>query len=260
MSAFYVPSGDGRYESTEHTRGPWSPDHQHAGPPAALLARELRRAGAIADGHLARVTFEILAPIPIAPVETAARVVRPGRRVELLEAELRVDGEPAMLARGWRLRREAMDLPTPPESEPLAPPETGDTRVEFPGKQAAGWHEAMDIRFVEGAFDQRGPAKAWFRIRGELVAGEAPDPLDHLFTAADAGNGISGLLDFAKFGFVNTDLTVYLHRVPEGDWVGLDSVTRLSGDAVGVAESVVHDARGPVGRALQTLIVTARQD
>lgn len=258
MSAFYVPAGEGRYQSTEHTRGPWSPEHQHAGPPAALLARELRRAGAIEDGHLARVTWEILAPIPIAPVETSARVVRPGRRVELLEAELRVDGRPAVLARGWRLRREAMDLPAPAEPEPLPPPAAGTARVEFPGKPAVGWHEATEIRFVAGAFDERGPAAAWFRIRGELVEGEPPDPLDHLFAAADAGNGISGILDFRRHGFVNTDLTVYLHRPPAGDWVALDSLTRLSPDAVGVAESALHDERGLVGRALQTLLVTER--
>lgn len=258
MSAFYVPAGDGRYESTPWTRGPWSPDHQHAGPPAALLARELRAAGAIPGAHLARVTFEILRPIPIAPLEARARVVRPGRRVELVEAELRGDGEPLMLARGWRLRREAMDLPEPVDGEPLAPPEAGDPRVEFPGKQDVGWHEAMEIRFVAGAFDRRGPATAWFRIRGELVEGEAPGPADHLFTAADAGNGISAILDFNRHGFVNTDLTVHLHRPPEGDWMALDSVTRMSPDGTGLAESVLHDARGPVGRALQTLLVTER--
>jgi hypothetical protein len=258
MSAFYVPTGEGRFESTPLTRGPWSPDHQHAGPPAALLARALRRAGDIADGHAGRVTFEVLRPIPIAPVEVTARVARPGRRVELLEAELRAGGEALMLARGWRLRREAMDLPAPPAAEPLPPPETGDPRVDFPNKPDVGWHSAMDIRFVRGAFDERGPAAAWFRIRDELVEGEAPERLDHLFTAADAGNGISGILDFARHGFVNTDLTVYLHRPPEGEWIGLDSTTVLSPDAVGVAESVLHDERGPIGRALQTLIVTAR--
>lgn len=258
MSAFYVAAGEGRFESTPHTRGPWSPDHQHAGPPAALLARELRRAGAIPDAHLGRVTFEVLRPIPIVAVEVSARVVRPGRRVELLEAELRADGEPLMLARGWRLRREPMDLPAPPAADPLPPPDTCDPRVEFPDKPDVGWSSAMDIRFVAGAFDERGPATAWFRMRGELVEGEAPELLDHLFTAADAGNGISGVLDFARFGFVNTDLTVHLHRAPEGEWIGLDSRTVLSPDAVGLAESVLHDERGPLGRALQTLIVTAR--
>jgi hypothetical protein len=256
--AFYVPAGEGRYESTEWTRGPWSPDHQHAGPPAALLARELRRAGAIPGAHLARVTFEVLRPVPIAPLRCAARVVRPGRRVELVEGDLRGDdGEPLVLARGWRLRREAMDLPEP-GGEPPAPPETGDSNVEFPGKQDVGWHTAMDIRFVAGAFDRPGPATAWFRMRGALVEGEAPEPLDNLFSAADAGNGISSILAFERHQFINTDLNVHLHRAPAGEWVALDSVTELSRDATGLAHSTLYDERGPVGRALQTLLVTER--
>jgi hypothetical protein len=255
--AFYVPAGEGRYESTEWTRGPWSPAHQHAGPPAALLARELRRAGELPGAHVARVTFEVLRPIPIAPLECAARVVRPGRRVELVEGELRGDGQPLVLARGWRLRREPMDLPDP-GGEPPAPPDTGDPRIEFPGKQDVGWHTAMDIRFVEGAFDRRGPATAWFRIRDALVEGEAPEPLDHLFCAADAGNGISSILDFGRYEFVNLDLSVHLHRAPDGEWIALDSETALSPDGTGLAHSTLHDERGPVGHALQSLLVSER--
>ncbi|MDX6699571.1 MAG: hypothetical protein QOE65_2968 [Solirubrobacteraceae bacterium] len=256
--AFYVPAGDGRYESTDWTRGPWSPDHQHAGPPSALLARELRRAGAIPDAHPARVTFEVLQPIPIAPVRVAARILRPGRRVELVEGELRDDdGTPLVLARGWHLRREPMDLPEPGGAPP-APPETGDPRIAFPGQHDVGWHAAMDIRFVAGAFDRPGPATAWFRMRGELVTGEAPSPMDLLFCAADAGNGISAVLDFGRHAFVNTDLSVHVRRAPEGEWVALDSVTALSRDGTGQADSALYDTRGPIGRAVQSLLVTER--
>ena len=259
MSAFYVSRGDGRYDSTEWTRGPWSPDHQHAGPPSALVVRELRRAGAIPDAHLARVTVEVLRPLPIAPVRVTARVARPGRRVELVDAALHgPDDEPLMLARGWRLRREAMDLPEPDAGVPLPPPQAGDPRVEFPGKHDVGWHTATEIRFLTGAFDAPGPATAWFRIRGELVEGEAPEPLDHLLSAADAGNGISSILDFGRFTFANVDLSVHLRRPPRGEWMALESATRLSAEGTGQAESVLHDAEGPIGRALQTLLVASR--
>ena len=90
--AFYEPLGDGRFRSTAHTGGPWDPRVQHAGPPAALLGRALERC-APRDGFvLARLTFEILGPVPVAEVEVAAAVVRPGRSVELLEGELRAGG------------------------------------------------------------------------------------------------------------------------------------------------------------------------
>ncbi len=258
MSAFYVAAGDGRFASTEWTRGPWSPDHQHAGPPAALLARAIERAGGIEGAHLGRGTFEILRPVPIAPLDVVAEVVRPGRRVELVEARMRAGDETLMLARAWRLRRAEMELPVADSAPPPAPPDAGDRRVQFPGMPEVGWHRAMDIRFLDGAFDRPGPAVAWFRMRGELVEGEAPSPLDNLFCAADAGNGISGVLDFRRHGFVNTDLTVHLHRAPAGAWTCLDAVTSLSDGGVGLAESALHDEHGPIGRALQTLLVTER--
>ena len=92
--SFYEPLGDGRFASTPHTRGPWDPAFQHAGPPAALLGREVERCEPREGFVLARATFEILRPILVAEVEVSARVVRPGRSVELLEGELSADGGP----------------------------------------------------------------------------------------------------------------------------------------------------------------------
>jgi len=91
--SFYEPLGDGRFTATPHTRGPWDPAFQHAGPPAALLGRELERCAPREDFVLARTTFEILRPIPVAEVAVSAQVVRPGRSVELLEGELSANGE-----------------------------------------------------------------------------------------------------------------------------------------------------------------------
>ena len=47
-SHFYVFDG-GHFVSSELTRGPWDADAQHAGPPAALLARALERCPSTAD-------------------------------------------------------------------------------------------------------------------------------------------------------------------------------------------------------------------
>src|SRR5919107_73071 len=85
--AFFLLDG-GRYAPTVLTRGPWDPGAQHAGPPAALLGRELERCEPSEGTHLGRVTFEILRPVPLEPLEVDARVVRPGRSVELLDALL----------------------------------------------------------------------------------------------------------------------------------------------------------------------------
>lgn len=259
MPAFYEPDGAG-FRATELTRGPWDPGAQHAGPPATLLGRELELLPEAEDFQICRLTFEILRPIPIAPVEVEARIVRPGRRVQMVEAELRADGEVLMMARGWRLRTVPVDLPEEAVAIPPGPalPSKPGPANFFPTGESVGYHTAMEIRFVSGAFTELGPAAAWLRMRHPLVPEEEPSPLQRLLIAADVGNGISSAVDFRRFVFVNVDLTVQIERLPAGEWVCVDAVTlpRPRGNAT--AESVLSDERGRLGRALQTLLVAAR--
>ncbi|HEY2056134.1 MAG TPA: thioesterase family protein, partial [Solirubrobacterales bacterium] len=211
MPAFYERHGNG-YLATELTRGPWDPGAQHAGPPAALLGRELELLPEAEDFQICRITFEILRQVPIGPVEVEARIVRPGRRVQMLEAEMRVDGEVLMMARAWRLRTAPVDLPAEAvrvPSGPALPSDPGPANF-FPTGASEGYHTAMEIRFVSGAFTEIGPAAAWLRMRHPLVAGEEPSPLQRTLIAADVGNGISSAVDFRRFLFVNVDLTVQL--------------------------------------------------
>jgi hypothetical protein len=272
--AFFERDGD-RYVPSELTRGPWDPDSQHAGPPAALVGREIERLAAADRRRVGRITFEILRPVPIRPLTVSARVVRPGRNVEMVEAVLS-DAEAELIrAAAWRLREGEVDLPPevtsadgPGTAGPwwstirpgFAPPgpDRGEARGFFSTGQDVGYHTAMDYRFVSGAFVEPGPATVWMRARHPLLAGEEPTPLERVLLAADSGNGISAALDYERFVFINVDLSVHLSRMPVGEWVCLDAITVAESTGTGITDTALYDERGPIGRAVQTLLVAER--
>jgi hypothetical protein len=260
FDAFYEREGD-LFRATELTRGPWDPGAQHAGPPAALLGRALEGLPQAGDFQVGRVTFEILGPVPIAAVRSQARVVRPGRRVQLLEAELSdAEGEVLIRARAWRIRKGEVEVPAEAlvATEPPPPPERAREVGFFPIEQEHGYHSAMEVRFVSGGWLEPGPATVWLRMRQPLVAGEEPTPLQRTLVVADVGNGVSASLDFRRFLFINVDLTVQLERMPAGEWIGLEAVTLPQPTGVGSSDSILFDGEGRIGRALQTLLISER--
>lgn len=256
--SFYELAGDG-FVSTELTRGPWDPEFQHAGPPAALLGREVELLEDADEFQVARITFEIMRGVPIAPLRAEARIARPGRRVQLVEGSLFDQEGEVMRVRAWRLRTGVVELPEVSTAEPPAGPEAAEHRNIVPTGQRVGYHTAMEYRFLQGAFMEPGPAKVWMRMRHPLVRGEQPSPLQRVLTAADSGNGVSATLDWRHFLFINVDLSVHLERLPVGEWVCLDAVTLPQPNGVGVADTLLLDERGRVGRALQTLLVGKRK-
>jgi acyl-Coa thioesterase superfamily protein/acyl-CoA thioesterase superfamily protein len=251
--AFFELS-DGRLVPSELTRGPWDPGAQHAGPPSALIGRALERCEPREGMRIGRVTIDILGPVPLEPLSVEARVVRPGRSVELLSATLAGPDGDLMRASAWRVL--AGDMSVDNDDPPPPGPEHGGESDFFPTGMDVGYHTAMEYSFIEGGFLERGPATVWMRQRGPLVEGEEPTALERLLVVADVGNGVSAVLDWREHLFINTELTVHLLRPPEGEWIGVDATTRV--DGVGLAESVLYDQRGRVGRGAQTLLVRPR--
>lgn len=245
--------------ASELARGPWDVNAQHGGAPAALLMREFERQPT-ADGlEIARVTYELLRPVPLGELTVGAEVIRPGRRVQLLEGSIRTaDGTEVVRARALQVRRAHVTEPTEDSFVPDGPAQGREVPPAFnPPKSPTFAPEAIEIRFISGAFGG-GPATAWFRLRVPLVEGETPTPLQRLAAAGDFGNGISAVLPWDQYVFINPDLTLYIDRLPAGEWICLDARTIIPADGVGIAESVIYDTHGRVGRAIQALLVGPR--
>ena len=255
--AFFEPLGDGRFRSTEHTGGPWSPESQHLGPPSALLTRALEGVPASHPAAIARVTVEILGPVPVAELEVSAAVERPGRSVELLSGEIRAQGRAVVRGRAWRIVRTDTGAVETDGGKPLPPPEQGNP-IDRPAGWGSGYLDAMEWRTLRGTFAKPGPATVWARQQVDLVAGEAPTGLQRLLTVADSGNGVSSLLDPRRWWFINTELTVHVYRDPAGDWIGLDATTMIGPDGVGTALSTLYDQSGRIVAGAQALMVRAR--
>jgi hypothetical protein len=252
----------GRFEPTEHARGPWDPRALHGGAPAALMAGALERLDPGSELPIARLGFEFLTPIPFAPLQLSTKIVRNGRRVQGLVAELRSAGEVICRASALRVQEVPDGLPAPAApSEPqrMAQPETGEpTRFALGDPTVTSFGSTgMEMRWLTDPWTL-GPGKVWMRLRHPIRSEEPSTPLMCLTATADFGNGVSAALPFDDFLFINADLSVHLWRRPQGEWIGLDARTLLHPGGTGTAESVLHDAAGPVGRAVQTLVVQPR--
>lgn len=249
---------NGAYRASALTRGPWHPDHQHAGPPIALVAREVERAAAaLGMTHVARLTASLFRPIPIAELTVAVREDYVGRNVAHFSASLHAGGKE--LARCTATAQREAELALPAQSLPAGPRPVEESRAApFPfDRSRVGYQDLIDSRIARGEFF-RGPSAVWFRMRYPLVLGEEPSPLQRVVVAADSGNGISAVLDWAHYVFVNSDLTVNLLRKPEGEWVCIDARTLLGPAGGGIAEARIFDALGLAGRSTQSLSVRPR--
>lgn len=256
--AFFRQISSSTFEPSEATIGPWSPDFQHGGPPSALLTYALRTYPSEGRFSIARVTIEILSAVPVKPCEITVEVVRSGKRVELLRGEYRSEGKTYLIAHAWRLISEpgvtgaildSYEMPSLPEPQP---------QTFFTGMGRFPYGDALEWRFTRGGYDTLGPATVWTRPRIPLIENLEIGGLDALVLMVDSANGISAELDIHKWTFVPVDLTVGIHRQPEGAWFGMDARTVMEDDGIGQTTTVVFDRKGKVGHSMHTLFIRPR--
>jgi hypothetical protein len=203
------------------------------------------------------VTVDILRPVRVAPLEVTTRVVRPGRRVQLVEAAVHAGGDPVMRLAAWQVA--AAPDQAPAAGPRLAPPPFPGPQPPLPEGLAhlAGYMSAVEWRFADGGFDEPGPAAAWARPLLPLVGGETMSPLQRVLLLADSGNGVGTAVDRKRWLSINTDLAVSLHRDPAGEWLCLQSEATITPGAASATETLLFDREGAVGRATQTLLIDA---
>jgi hypothetical protein len=252
--ALFTPDG-GRFVPSQHARGPWDPAAMHGGPAAALIGAAMESLPSESPMSVVRTTLEILRPVPLLPLSVSARIERNGRRVQFLSASVS-DGESELCrATAWRIRVTDVDLGTQPQAhDDFARPEASTLSIPD-GDEPAFHRTGVEMRYARGSFTELGPSTVWIRLAMPVVAGETPTPLQRALAAADFGNGVSAAVPWGEFVFINTDLTVYLHRQPHGEWVCLDASTDADPRGVGVAHSRLYDEQGQIGRSLQALFI-----
>ncbi|WP_304112714.1 thioesterase family protein [Mycolicibacterium bacteremicum] len=255
------PTGE-KFIATDLVRSTWSAAIQHGAPPSALLVRALERHEQREDTRLSRVLIDLLGPVPAeGDLWVRAACERSGTQIELISAELLApgpDGAPRPVARasGWRLQQQATDdvvhAPAPP-LRPLAEARSRDMAKDWDHNYV----HSVDWRWLTTPL-AAGPGESWIRPMVDLVRGEQMTPLQRLFTVADDANGIGAKLDIRAWTFLNTDLVVHIHRVPDGDWIGVRAETNYGPDGIGTTLGTLFDQHGAVGAIQQSVLVRRR--
>ena len=230
----------------------------HGGAPSALFTHVCEHHDPGTADFVARITVELFRPVPLKPLTMRVRTIRPGRKVQWLEAALLDDDEREMTrATVLRLRSAEVDTRGSVELEARPAParDTGRAPERLLAPGDVGYWSANEVAIVAGNWVEPGPGAAWFRLRCPVVAGEPLSAATRAAAVADFGSGVGNPLRFTHATGINADVTIALHRHPAGEWVCLESGAWANPHGVGLAETRLHDDQGPIGRAVQMLLV-----
>jgi hypothetical protein len=254
VSSYFERLDASQYRPTLEAGGAWAPGEIHFSPLGGLIvhAMELHRAGADDGKQLSRVSFDILGFLAAEEIDIAVETIRPGRTIELVEATATIAGRRAVLARAWYVSAGDTSPVAGGEPEHLASPDglaSSNVLRVWPG----GYVASLEARPIGEPVPGR--TTAWLRTDVDLVAGEQAGPVASFIALVDTANGIAVRQQPGEWMFPNLDLTIHLFRQPSGPWVGFDTTVTFGATGLGLTSTALHDQRGPVGRAEQTLTV-----
>jgi Acyl-CoA thioesterase C-terminal domain/Acyl-CoA thioesterase N-terminal domain len=260
--ALFVRDGD-PFLATDLTRGPWSPDAMHGGAPSALLAYVLAHHDPGPADFIARLTVELMRPVPLAALSVVARTIRPGKKVQWLEGSIFADSNEVARATALRVCTQDVDVSdtiSPIVERPPLRTEGAPPAFAFFDRSEIGYWSANEIVLVDGAFGVAGPATAWIRLRCPVVEGVPVAPFERVAAAADFGSGIGNPLTFVRASAINPEVTIHTFRHPVGEWVCLQSGGHAAAHGAGLAVTNLYDDDGLIGLGAQSLLVSPVAD
>lgn len=250
---FYSRLSPQDYRPSISVQGAWRDDEQHMAPISGLITEALIQHEPREGMRIVRLSFEILGLIPLADTHIEVRTVRPGRTIELLEADASINGRTVVKARAWRLvlsdttdvaGHELPAMPAPQECDPF-----NEGGTEWGG----AFIDSLQWRAAPGGRDGR--RAVWVRPTCNLLADEPVDPMSSFVMLVDVANGSATRARPTQLLYPNVDLGIHLLRAPDPTWVGLDVSASFGADGIGLTSATLNDVHGPVGRAEQILTV-----
>ena len=250
--------------------GPWSATSQHGGPVNALCASALGSFISTSGFVPNRLTVDLLKPVPVAALGVSARVVRQGRRMMLVDVEIRTATTDDLVA----VARAVLKQPTAQPDDAL-----GAFDADAPDNSITPRAELEPSPFIDA--DQQRVLPPGFHASVQLHMSDHPadriawlsSSVDHTFDGVEMSSFecCSAMTDLTTvmssrlttlgsdeapppMGFMNTDTTLQLLRQPRGRWFALTQPTIWLSSGVGVASVVVHDEAGVIGRSTQSVI------
>ena len=249
--SFFRREGD-RYLPTEAAHGFWAPDSINGRMVVGLLGFELERLYGQPGWQPTRLTVDMYRLPRHAPVEVRTRLLRDGGRLRLAEADYICDGVPIGRASIQFLKRSQSppDRLWSPSNWDAPPPHL----VPPDSRESSHWER----RPILGQFGSAAPARAWFRETRELVGGFPHTPFTRVAAAADVASPMSNSSPDG-IGYINSDVTLYLSRLPATEWLGMEAVNHQSSEGVAIGECWIHDEAGPIGSATIAAIPQQRR-
>lgn len=238
------------YEPTGHAQGAWSPKEQHMAPATGVLCNELEQFSPRPDLRIARINLDIWGVIHLTPFTIETRMLRPGRTIELIETRMLIEGRACIVAHAWRLQTSdtavvaGLEDPSMPELEQMQ---------ESHGLAGWGGGYIKSLQLRGNGQSRAGHGRVWIKNELTMVEGQPASAFVRLMGMVDTANGVAMRASPTEWMFPNVDLNISLLRMPQGQWLGLDTRQQYGSDGVGITSSVLHDELGMFGRSEQTL-------